>query len=356
MGKTLEKPREQTVSFTSPNNNTGNYSVNSKNVILVIVIPCFNEEEVLPETARRLREKFHALRVKNAISEKSKIIFVDDGSTDNTWELIKTLYGETPLIFGGIRLSRNRGHQNALICGLLTVKNYCDAAISMDADLQDDIDLIDRMLQCYAGGYEIVYGVRSDRKTDGPLKRYTAQGFYRFMRFLGVDIVYNHADFRLMGRMSLDALAEYREVNLFLRGLIPMLGFRTAVEYYVRSERLAGKSKYPLKKMLAFSLEGITSLSVKPIRLITCLGLVLFGVSIGMIVYFLVRHFSGRTITGWSSTIVSVWGIGGLVLFSVGVVGEYIGKIYLETKHRPRYQIEQFLYHENTPGVQDGNN
>jgi glycosyltransferase involved in cell wall biosynthesis len=307
----------------------------------------------LPETARRLREKIHSLYIKNIISENSRVIFVDDGSTDNTWELIKMLHKENPMIFGGIKLSRNRGHQNALICGLLTMKERCDVAISMDADLQDDIDLIDRMLQRYTEGYEIVYGVRSDRKTDSLFKQYTAQGFYRFMRFLGVDIVYNHADFRLMGKMSLDALAEYREVNLFLRGIIPMLGFRTAVEFYARSERLAGKSKYPVKKMLAFSLEGITSLSIKPIRLIGGLGLALFGVSIGMIVYFLTRHFSGQTITGWSSTIVSVWGIGGLVLFSIGVIGEYIGKIYLETKHRPRYQIEQFFYEENITGVQN---
>jgi glycosyltransferase involved in cell wall biosynthesis len=252
-----------------------------------------------------------------------------------------------PLMFGGIKLSKNRGHQNALLCGLLTMKDHCDAVISMDADLQDDIDLIDRMLQKYAAGYEIVYGVRSDRKSDNLFKRYTAQGFYRFMRFLGVDIVYNHADFRLMGKMSLDAMAEYREVNLFLRGIIPMLGFKTAVEYYARTSRFAGESKYPLKKMLALSLEGITSLSIKPIRLITWLGFVLFAISAGMIVYFFTRYFSGQTVPGWSSTVVSVWGIGGLVLFSIGIVGEYIGKIYLETKRRPRYQIEQFLCQEN---------
>jgi hypothetical protein len=209
------------------------------------------------------------------------------------------------------------------------------------------------MLQRYAVGYEIVYGVRSGRKSDSLFKRCTAQGFYQFMRCLGADIVYNHADFRLMGKMALDALAEYQEVNLFLRGLVPMLGFKTAVEYYTRAKRFAGESKYPLKKMMAFSLEGITSLSVKPIRLITWLGFVLFAISIGMISHFLIRHFSGRTVPGWSSTIVSVWGIGGLVLFSIGIVGEYTGKIYLETKRRPRYQIEQFLYQENTTGDQD---
>jgi glycosyltransferase involved in cell wall biosynthesis len=327
----------------------------SKDIALAVVIPCFNEEEVLSETAQRLLEKYHSLRVKNAISNKSRIIFVDDGSTDNTWELIKTQHEKNPRIFGGIKLSKNRGHQNALLCGLLAMKDYCDVVISMDADLQDDIDLIDRMLQRYACGYEIVYGVRSDRKSDSIFKKYTAQGFYVFMRLLGADIIYNHADFRLMGRMALDAMAEYQEVNLFLRGIIPMLGFKSAVEYYSRSERFAGKSKYPLKKMLAFSLEGITSLSIKPIRLITWLGLGLFAISIGMIAYFFSRHFSGQTVTGWSSTIVSVWGIGGLVLFSIGVVGEYIGKIYLETKRRPRYRIEQFLYRENMTGDQNDN-
>ncbi|MDR1251953.1 MAG: glycosyltransferase family 2 protein [Treponema sp.] len=318
------------------------------NPTLAIVIPCCNEEAVLPETSRRLGEKYHSLRADNRISEQSRIVFVDDGSTDTTWELIEKLHSENPLVFGGIKLSKNKGHQNALLCGLLTVKDHCDAAISMDADLQDDTDLIDTMLRKHAAGYEIVYGVRSDRASDSLFKRYTAQGFYAFMRFLGADLICNHADFRLMGKQSLNALAEYREVNLFLRGIIPQLGFKTAVAYYTRSERFAGKSKYPLTKMLALSLEGITSFSIKPIRFITWLGILLFGVSIGMIVYFLVRHFSGQTVTGWSSTIVSIWGIGGLILFSIGIVGEYIGRIYLETKHRPRYQIEQFLYHRSS--------
>jgi glycosyltransferase involved in cell wall biosynthesis len=336
-----------------PDGNSRNFPSNDKHIGLAIIVPCFNEEEVLLETARRLQDIYHSLRIKKIISPQSKIIFIDDGSTDNTWQLIQTLHNENPLVFGGVKLSKNRGHQNALLCGLLVMKDHCDAAISLDADLQDDIGIIDRMLQKYIAGYEIVYGVRSDRKTDGFFKRYTAQGFYMFMRLLGADIVYNHADFRLLGKMALDALAEYQEVNLFLRGIIPMLGFKTAVEYYVRSERFAGQSKYPLKKMLAFSLEGITSLSVKPIRMISWLGLALSGISFGMIVYFFIRHYSGQTVTGWSSTIVSVWGIGGLILFSIGVVGEYIGKIYLETKHRPRYRIEQFLYQENIKGGND---
>jgi glycosyltransferase involved in cell wall biosynthesis len=313
------------------------------NLTLGIVVPCYNEEEVLPETAARLAEKVESLCGENKISEKSKIVFVDDGSTDATWNLIEKYYGENPGRFSGIKLSRNRGHQNALLSGLLALKDACDAVISIDADLQDDIDAIDGMLQKFSSGYEIVYGVRSERKSDSPFKRISAQGFYSFMHFLGVDIIYNHADFRLMGRRALDALAEYGEVNLFLRGIIPLLGYKTAVELYARSERFAGKSKYPLKKMLAFSFEGITSLSIKPIRMITWLGILLTLASVGMIINFLVRHFLGQTVIGWSSLIVSLWGIGGLILFSIGIVGEYIGKIYLETKRRPRYRIEQFL-------------
>jgi glycosyltransferase involved in cell wall biosynthesis len=314
---------------------------------LAVVVPCYNEEDVLPETAKWLQEKFAFLRNGNLITEKSKIVFVDDGSIDTTWELIKEKYSENPVLFAGIKLSRNQGHQNALLCGLLTIKDYCDAVISIDADLQDDIEVVDRMIQKHIAGCEIVYGVRSQRKSDSIFKRATAQGFYSFMRFLGADIVYNHADFRLMGKQSLNALAEYKEVNLFLRGIIPMLGYKTGIEYYVRSERFAGKSKYPLKKMLSFSFQGITSLSIKPIRMITLIGIIIFCTSIGMIIYFFIRYFTGQTVTGWSSTIVSVWGIGGLILFGLGIVGEYIGKIYLETKQRPRYQIEQILYSKN---------
>jgi len=236
------------------------------------------------------------------------------------------------------------GHQNNLLCGLLAVKDHVDVAVSIDADLQDDIDVIGKMIEKYRAGCEIVYGVRSDRKTDSFFKRSTAQGFYRFMRFLGAEIVYNHADFRLMGRNALEALAEYGEVNLFLRGIIPLLGFKTGVEYYTRTERMAGKSKYPLGKMLQFAFEGITSFSVKPLRLITLLGISLFAISIAMIVYFFVRHFSGHTISGWASIVCSLWGIGGLILLSIGIVGEYIGKIYLETKHRPRFHVERFLF------------
>ncbi|GHU38528.1 glycosyl transferase [Spirochaetia bacterium] len=318
---------------------------------LAVVVPCYNEEEVLPETAKRLKKKINRLVSEKLISEKSGIVFVDDGSKDKTWELISAYHEENPVLFGGIKLSKNRGHQNALLCGLLTIKDHCDVTISIDADLQDDIEIFDNMIKKHINeGCEIVYGVRSERKTDTAFKRITAQGFYSIMRLLGVDIVYNHADFRLMGKMSLNALCEYREVNLFLRGIIPLLGFKTGVEYYARLERFAGTSKYPLKKMLAFSFQGITSFSTRPIRFITNLGGMIFSISIIMIIYFFVRHFTGHTVTGWSSTIVSLWAIGGLILFSIGVVGEYIGKIYLEAKQRPRYQIEQFLY--NTGNIE----
>jgi polyisoprenyl-phosphate glycosyltransferase len=312
--------------------------------ILAIIVPCYNEQEVLPETAKRLSGTLQQLISEQVIDEKSILLFVDDGSSDNTWSLIEKFHEENRFVFSGIKLSGNRGHQNALLCGLLAVKDHVDAAVSIDADLQDDVNVIGKMAEKYREGFEIVYGVRSDRKTDKFFKRSTAQGFYRFMRFLGVDIVYNHADFRLMGKNSLEALAEYGEVNLFLRGIIPLLGFKTGVEYYKRSERMAGTSKYPLNKMFKFALEGIASFSIKPLRLITLLGILIFTVSIAMIVYFIVRYFSGHTINGWASIACSLWGIGGLILFSVGVVGEYIGKIYLESKRRPRYHIEKFLF------------
>jgi len=310
---------------------------------IAVVVPCYNEEEVLPETSKRLSAKIQQLINTQCISEKSQILFVDDGSGDGTWSLIKKYHTENPQNFGGIKLSGNRGHQNALLCGLLAAKDHFDAAISIDADLQDDIDVIDKMIEKYRAGCEIVYGVRSDRKSDAFFKRATAQSFYRLMRFLGVDVVYNHADFRLMGKNALQALSEYGEVNLFLRGIVPLLGFKTGAEYYARSERLAGTSKYPLRKMVKFAFEGITSFSIKPMRMITCLGVFLFTVSIAMIVYFFIRYFTGHTISGWASIVCSLWGIGGLILFSIGVVGEYIGKIYLEAKRRPRFHVEEYL-------------
>ena len=312
-------------------------------MVLAIVVPCYNEEEVLPETAEQLLGKLRLLTAAHFISEKSKILFVDDGSTDNTWSLIEKYHAEHPAVFGGIKLSKNRGHQNALLCGLLAVLSWADAAVSIDADLQDDINVIDAMVKKRLAGYEIVYGVRSDRMSDSRFKRITAQGFYRFMRVLGADIVYNHADFRLMGRDALAALSQYTEANLFLRGIVPMLGYKTGYEYYARAERRAGTSKYPPGKMIKFAVEGITSFSIQPLRMITFLGVALFTVSIAMIVYFFARYFSGHTVTGWASTICSLWGIGGLILFCIGVTGEYIGKIYLEAKQRPRYHMEKVL-------------
>lgn len=312
---------------------------------LYLVIPCYNEQEVLPETAKRLKEKLQTLIEKEKIAEGSRIVFVNDGSGDRTWEIIKELH-EADSIYSGINLSRNRGHQNALLAGLMTVKDHADLVISMDADLQDDVNAIDEMIDKYLDGTDIVYGVRSSRTKDTFFKKATAEGFYKLMNTMGANTVFNHADYRLMSRRALDGLAEFGEVNLFLRGIVPMIGYSWDVVYYKRGERFAGESKYPLGKMVSFAVEGITSLSTKPLRMITGLGFFIFLVSIGMLIYSLIRHFMGATIVGWTTLMVSVWAIGGLILLSLGVVGEYIGKIYLETKMRPRYLIEQFLHED----------
>lgn len=312
---------------------------------LYIVVPCYNEEEVLPETSRRLKEKLRALMAAGRVSENSRILFVNDGSRDRTWELISGLHREDP-VFSGVDLTRNRGHQNALLAGLLTARERADMVVSMDADLQDDVDAVDAMVDKYLEGCDIVYGVRSSRKTDTFFKRFTAEGFYRVMNALGAETVFNHADYRLMSKRALDGLAEFKEVNLFLRGIVPMVGYRTDVVEYERGERFAGESKYPLKKMLAFAMEGITSLSTRPIRYITVLGFLIFLVSILMLVSFIVKWALGMTVAGWASVICSVWAIGGLILLSLGVIGEYIGKIYLETKGRPRFLIREVLDHE----------
>ncbi|WP_022759922.1 MULTISPECIES: glycosyltransferase family 2 protein [unclassified Butyrivibrio] len=309
---------------------------------LFMVIPCYNEQEVLPETSRRLEEKLNSLIESKTISANSRVVFVDDGSKDNTWKIIDELHKKNEL-FQGVKLSRNRGHQNALLAGLMTVRNVCDISISMDADLQDDIGAIDEMIEKYKQGAEIVFGVRSSRQTDTAFKRGTAQSYYKLMNNLGADIVYNHADFRLMSSTALEMLSEFTEVNLFLRGIVPMVGLKTDIVYYERSERFAGESKYPLMKMLSFAFEGITSLSVKPIRIISGLGVLIFSVSIIILIYSLVRHFSGNTIPGWTTTVLSIWAIGGLTMISLGVIGEYVGKIYLETKNRPRYIISEYL-------------
>lgn len=310
--------------------------------ILYLVIPCYNEEEVLFDSANKIKAKMTSLIDSRKISDQSKIVFVNDGSKDKTWEMICELH-EKDNLFLGVKLSRNRGHQNALLGGLMTVKEDCDITISLDADLQDDINAIDEMLEKYYEGCDIVYGVRDNRETDSGFKRATAQGFYKLLKIMGAEIKYNHADYRLMSKRALDGLEEFKEVNLFLRGLVPMIGYKSAEVYYKRGERLAGESKYPLKKMIALAAEGITSLSVKPIRFITFLGVFIFGISIIMLIYFLVRHFMGATVPGWTSMIVSVWAIGGLQLLAIGVIGEYIGKIYLETKQRPKYIIEEYL-------------
>ena len=309
---------------------------------LYIVVPCYNEEEVLPETARRLGDKLRGLMAAGKISPKSRVLFVNDGSRDGTWGVISRLHAADPL-FSGVDLSRNRGHQNALLAGLMTARDRCDMAVSMDADLQDDVDAVDAMLEKYSEGCDIVYGVRSSRKKDTFFKRVTAEGFYRVMNFLGAETVFNHADYRLMSRRALDGLAEFREVNLFLRGIVPMIVYIVGTVEYERVERFAGESKYPLKKMLSFAMEGITSLSTKPIRYITLLGFLIFLVSLLMLVYSIVRWAHGDTIVGWASLICSVWAIGGLILLSLGVIGEYIGKIYLETKARPRFLIREIL-------------
>ena len=307
---------------------------------LYLVIPCYNEEEVLPETSKQLLAKMQSLMAAEKVSEKSRIVFVNDGSKDRTWEIIQALHQENP-IYQGVCLSRNRGHQNALLGGLMTVKNHCDMAISLDADLQDDIDAIDEMVDKYYAGNDVVYGVRN------------AEGFYKVMKMMGADVVFNHADYRLMSRRALDGLESFKEVNMFLRGVVPMIGYKSDKVYYARKERFAGTSKYPLKKMLSFAWEGITSLSTKPIALITRLGTLIFLVSIIMLIYSFVRHCMGATITGWTSLIVSIWAIGGLQLLAIGVIGQYIGKVYLETKERPKFIIETYLSDEDADADKD---
>ncbi len=314
---------------------------------LYLVIPCYNEQEVLPETARRLTDKLGGMIASGAISPQSRVLLVDDGSKDATWSLIEQLHAQNPL-FSGLKLAHNRGHQNALIAGLMTAKEHCDMSISMDADLQDDVDAIDRFVAAYYDGCDVVYGVRSSRAKDTVFKRSTAVGYYKFLKLMGVEIVENHADYRLMSRRALEALSEYHEVNLFLRGIVPLIGFKSTVVTYERSERFAGESKYPLKKMLAFAIDGITSFSVKPIRFITFLGVLIFGVSILSLLWFLFLKLFGRTVTGWATLMGSIWALGGVQLLCLGVIGEYVGKLYQEAKHRPRFVAEKILNDTDT--------
>ncbi|UZP02459.1 glycosyltransferase family 2 protein [Clostridium botulinum] len=309
---------------------------------LYLVIPCYNEEAVLLETAKRLLIKMNSMIDKNFITNDSKILFVNDGSKDKTWTIIEDLHSQNP-IFSGVNLSRNKGHQNALLAGLMTAKDYADITISLDADLQDDIEVIDKFVEEYYSGSDVVYGVRSSRKTDTFFKRTTALGFYKFMNALGVDVMYNHADYRLMSKRALEGLSQFKEVNLFLRGIVPLIGYKYSIVEYERHERFAGESKYPLKKMLAFALDGITSFSIKPIRIITGLGFFIFFVSFIALIYSLIVKFLGKTVTGWTSLTLSIWMLGGIQLLSLGVIGEYIGKIYNETKQRPRFIIADKL-------------
>ncbi|MCR2034197.1 glycosyltransferase family 2 protein [Adlercreutzia mucosicola] len=307
---------------------------------LWIVIPCYNEAEVLPSTAPLFLTKLQSLIESRTVSPESRICFVDDGSRDETWSFITQLSAESSLIVG-LALSRNRGHQNALLCGLMEARSFCDVSISIDCDGQDDIDAIDDMLARFSQGNEIVYGVRSARDTDTPFKRKTAESFYRFMQKMGAEVVFNHADFRLMGKTALDGLSQFGEKNLFLRGIVPLIGFQSTTVEYERSDRVAGKSHYPFAKMAHLALDGITSLSVKPIHLISTTGIIFGCVGLIGLVWALATFASGNSIPGWTSTLSAIFLIGGLQLLSIGVIGEYIGKIYLESKDRPRYLIKE---------------
>ena len=312
--------------------------------ILYMVVPCSNEELVLDETSERLKAKYEQLISNDIISPKSRIVYVNDGSKDKTWEKIKEKHAENSM-FSGINLTRNRGHQNALLAGLLTVRNLADCVISMDADLQDDINAIDEMLEKFENdGCDVVYGVRDNRETDTIFKRRTAGAFYKLMQGLGSQSVPNHADFRLMSRRALEGLAQFPEQNLFLRGMVPLVGYKSEIVYYKRGERFAGESKYPLKKMISFAIDGITSTSAAPMRLIFWIGLIWFILAIVGAIYIIARHFvNGSNVAGWASIMLVVVGFGGANLLALGVIGEYIGKIFLEVKQRPRYLIEDFI-------------
>lgn len=310
--------------------------------VLNLVIPCYNEEAALPITKVELDKKMKDLIDKNLISKNSKVVLVNDGSKDKTWEVIEKIHNENKM-YVGINLSRNRGHQNALLAGLMYAKVNSDISISMDADLQDDINVMDDMIKKYNEGSDIVYGVRSSRKKDSFFKKFTAEGFYKFMRIMGVEIVFNHADCRLMSKRALESLSEFKEVNLFLRGIVPQLGYKTDIAYYERNERVAGESKYPLKKMLSFAVDGITSFSIKPLRMITSIGFIILLLSFAVLIYSIIMKIIGNTVSGWTFIVCSIWLIGGIQTLCLGIIGEYIGKIYNETKARPRYIIEKIL-------------
>ncbi len=316
--------------------------------LLTIVVPCYNEEEVLPETMKQLCALLDELNTDNLISEKSKLLFVDDGSKDQTWSIIYKKGLEDTKI-KGLKLARNVGHQNALLAGLFAAKRHSDCLVSIDADLQDDITVIREFMNSYSKGFDVVYGVRKERKTDTFFKKHTAQSFYKLMQFMGVNLVYNHADFRLMSRRAVEALEQFNESNLFLRGVVPLVGFQSTSVFYDRKERLAGETKYPLRKMLSFALDGVTSFSVTPIRFISLIGFLSFFVSLLFGGYFFYLKFSGQTQTGWTSLIASIWLIGGLQLIALGFIGEYIGKIYKESKRRPKFVVDIDTYNLGFP-------
>lgn len=314
---------------------------------LAIVVPCYNEEEVLKIASEALRGVLSDLISKNKISDDSFVLFVNDGSKDRTWELIEEEHSKYPSMIYGLKLAGNVGHQYALTAGLNTAVNMCDISVSIDADLQDDIDVIEEMVDRYHAGNDIVYGVRKKRTTDTLFKRFTAQSFYKLMNMMGVKTVYNHADFRLMSKRAMEGFSQYKESNLFIRGIVPCIGYGSDCVYYDRKERVAGESKYPLKKMLALAFNGISSFSVKPISFITNLGIIIILLSFLAAIYALVSYFTGNVEKGWTSLILSIWFIGGVQLLSIGLIGQYIGKIYMEVKQRPRYIIEKLLDSEN---------
>jgi glycosyltransferase involved in cell wall biosynthesis len=318
----------------------------NNNKILSIVVPCFNEEQVLPETIKELSNILIELIGNNKISSRSKILFVDDGSKDNTWMIIEQ-HSDMNSHIQGIKFSRNFGHQSALVAGMETARKISDCVITIDADLQDDVNAIYEFIEKYREGYDIVYGVRDKRDTDTFFKKHTALFFYKMMEKMGVKLIPNHADYRLMSKRALDELSKYKEENLFLRGIIPLLGFKSTNVYYDRKERFAGESKYPLKKMLGFALDGITSFSIVPIRMVTYLGTCIAGLGFFFGIYALIQHFLGHVTSGWTSLILSMWIIGGIQLIAIGIIGEYIGKIFKESKHRPRYTIEKDTIKEN---------
>lgn len=307
-----------------------------------LVIPCYNEEEVLAVTVEKLTQKLDAMGRAGLANKHSRMLLVDDGSKDRTWEIITRLNRENPYV-EGVKLAHNRGHQNALLCGLMTAMPRCDCAISLDADLQDDVDALDRFVAKFKEGCDVVYGVRNKRDTDTWFKRTTAEGYYKILHLLGVDVVFNHADYRLMSRRALEALSEYKEVNLFLRGMVPLIGYKSDYVYYDRHERFAGESKYPLKKMIALALDGITSFSVKPLKLISNFGVIVSILSVFGLLYALISYFAGWAVSGWTAIVCSIWLLGGLQMLCLGVVGGYVGKIYSEVKARPRYRVEEFL-------------